>query len=55
MLDDKKKKGTIWKLFFQPDPDRQLVSGQEMPWILGIIVFSFITLIILKLFEFFTS
>lgn len=56
MLDSegKKKRGTIWKLFFEPEPDsnKRFVSANEMVWVLGLLVFSIIALAVLLLFKF---
>ena len=53
----KKKKSTIWKLFFEPEPDpnKRFVSGNEMIWILGLLIFSIIALAVLLLFKFLTT
>lgn len=50
----KKKRGTIWKLFFEPEPDpkKRFVSGNEMIWFLGLLIFSIIALAVLLLFKF---
>ena len=51
----KEERGTVWKLFFEPDPEFAKFFLQPIPWLLGLAVFSIILVILIDLFEFFTS
>ncbi|MDN3442545.1 hypothetical protein QL898_12980 [Psychrobacter sp. APC 3279] len=50
-----KERGDIWKLFFEPNPEFAKFFLQPIPWLLGLAVFSIILVIVIDLFEFFTS
>ena len=49
------ERGTVWKLFFEPDPEFAKFFAEPIPWLLGLAVFSIILVAVIDLFEFFTS
>lgn len=51
----REERGTVWKLFFKPDPEFAKFFAEPIPWLIGAGIFFGIIIIVLKLFEFFTS
>lgn len=51
----KKKRGTVWKLFFEPDPEFAKFFAEPIPWLIGLALFFILLVIVIDLFEFFSS
>lgn len=51
----REERGTVWKLFFKPDPEFAKFFAEPIPWLIGLALFSIVLVIIIDLFEFFSS